>query len=149
MLAGDGPVDETRAEVRRLDLSDRVEVPGWVGPAEVDRLLQEADVLTLPSLSENLPMSVIEGMSAGLAVVTTPVGATPDIIEDGRTGLLSPPGDAAALAAALRRVVEDKPLRLRLGEAALAFHREALDIPAFTDRLLQVWRDAQRPAPDR
>ena len=140
VLAGDGAVEETRAQAERLHLSQRVEVPGWVDPSQVDRLLQEADVLTLPSLAENLPMSVIEGMSAGLAVVTTPVGSTPEIIQDGVTGLLATPGDVDSLAAALRRTVEDAVLRRRLGEAALAFHREHLDIPSFVARLLAVWR---------
>lgn len=141
VIAGDGAVDETRAEVARLGLADRVTLPGWVGPAEVERLLASADILVLPSYEENLPMSVIEGMAQGLAVVTTPVGAVTDILVDGETGLLVPPGDPLRLAEALRRLVEDGALRRRLGEAARAVHREHLEIGAYTRRLVSIWRD--------
>lgn len=128
VIAGNGAVDHTRAQLAERGLSDRVTLPGWVGPADVARLLAAADILVLPSFEENLPMSVIEGMAQGLAVVTTPVGATEDIIEDGQTGLLVPPGDAAALREALARLLADPDLRLRLGGAARAFHRQHLEI---------------------
>lgn len=145
-LAGNGAVDETRAEVARLGLDGKVTVRGWAGPQDVERLLRDSDVLVLPSHHENLPMSVIEGMAYGLAVVTTPVGAVPDIIVSGETGLLCPPGDAQALAEGLRAVVSDPALRKRLGRAAQAFHREHLDAPAFVHRLKSVWA-AARGAP--
>lgn len=141
-LAGNGAVDETRAEVARLGLERKVTVRGWAGPQDVERLLRESDVLVLPSHHENLPMSVIEGMAYGLAVVTTPVGAVPDIIVSGETGLLCPPGDAEALAEGLRAVVSDPALRKKLGHAAQTFHREHLDAPAFVRRLKSIWAEA-------
>lgn len=141
-LAGNGAVDETRREVARLGLEGKVTVRGWAGPQEVERLLREADVLVLPSHHENLPMSVIEGMAYGLAVVTTPVGAVPDIIISGETGLLCPSGDPEALAEGLRAVIADPALRKRLGQAAQAFHREHLDAPAFVRRLKSIWTEA-------
>lgn len=140
VIAGNGAVDATRAAISGHDLSERVEVPGWVGPADVDRLLAEADILVLPSFGENLPMSVIEGMARGLAVVTTPVGAVEDIIRDGETGLLVQPGDSLGLADALERVVSDETLRRRLGENARAFHEEHLEIERYVDRLVEIWR---------
>ncbi len=79
----------TKLELRRLGIEDRVVLPGWVGPSEVAELIAASDVLVLPSFDENLPMSVIEGMAAGLAIIATPVGAVKDIIIDGRTGILS------------------------------------------------------------
>lgn len=141
-LAGNGAVEETRCEVARLGLEGKVTVRGWAGPQEVERLLREAEILVLPSHHENLPMSVIEGMAYGLAVVTTPVGAVPDIIISGETGLLCPPGDPEALADSLRAVVSDPALRRRLGRAAQAFHREHLDAPTFVHRLKSVWAEA-------
>jgi glycosyltransferase involved in cell wall biosynthesis len=145
-LAGNGAVDQTRGDVARLGLAEKVTVRGWAGPQDVERLLRDADVLVLPSHHENLPMSVIEGMAYGLAVVTTPVGAVPDIIVSGETGLLCPPGDPLSLAEALRTVVSDPGLRKRLGRAAQAFHRERLDAPAFVQRLKSVWAEASRAA---
>lgn len=149
VIAGNGAVDQTRAQLAERGLSDRVTMPGWVGPADVARLLAAADILVLPSFEENLPMSVIEGMAHGLAVVTTPVGATEDIIEDGKTGLLVPPGDAAALRDAIARLLADPDLRMRLGGAARAFHRQHLEIAGYVERLTAIWRavaDARRPA---
>jgi glycosyltransferase involved in cell wall biosynthesis len=144
-LAGNGAVDEARAEAGRLNLQDEVNLPGWADPQEVDALLRAADVLVLPSHHECLPLSVIEGMAYGLAVVTTPVGAVPDIIVQGESGLLCPPGDPEALAEALRAVIADPALRRKLGRAAQNFHREHLDVPAFMRRLKSIWAAAARP----
>jgi glycosyltransferase involved in cell wall biosynthesis len=139
-LAGDGDIEKTRSAIQTLGIEHRVEIPGWVGSDDVVKLLQNADILVLPSFAENLPMSVIEGMAAGLAVIATPVGAVEDIIKDGDTGLLVPPGDAVALAAALKRLLDDPALRQRLGKAAQKFHAEHLEIGAYTTDLCDIWR---------
>ena len=141
-LAGDGQVREAREQIAAAGLSDRVEVPGWAGPDEVERLLASADILVLPSYNENLPLSVIEGMAHGLAVVTTPVGALPDIITQGETGLLCPPGDKDALAEALALLVGDAELRARLGHSARAFHAQHLSADAYFPRLYTIWTGA-------
>jgi glycosyltransferase involved in cell wall biosynthesis len=91
-------------------------------------------------------MSVIEAMAAGLAVVTTPVGAIEDIISNGETGLLVPPGDIDALTAALLRLLEDAALRRRLGEAARAAHAERLAIGPYVARLEAIWREVANEA---
>lgn len=140
IIAGNGEVEETKARLALLGLQERVSMPGWVGPDDVMALLRKADILALPSFEENLPMSVIEGMANGLAVVATPVGATEDIIHDGETGLLVPAGDADALAAALRKLVADRELRERLGASAQAFHRAHLAIDGYVDHLAAIWR---------
>ena len=128
IIAGDGDVEQTEADIIRLGLADRVKLTGWVGPDEVARLLSTGDILVLPSFNENLPMSVIEGMAAGLAIIATPVGAVEDIITSGETGLLVPVGEVPPLSGALKSLVEDQGLRQRLGENARAFHRRKLDI---------------------
>ncbi len=142
IIAGDGDVEGTRAEIARRGLGDRVSAPGWVGPSEVESLLGEADILVLPSFDENLPMSVIEAMAHGLAVVATPVGAVEDIVADGQTGLLVPPGDTEALRQALKRLVADPALRRRLGEAARSLHAARLAIGPYADALAGHWRAA-------
>jgi glycosyltransferase involved in cell wall biosynthesis len=140
VIAGDGAVEETRQAIADAGLADRITIPGWVGPADADRLLRAADILTLPSFDENLPMSVIEGMAHGLAVVATPVGAVEDILADDRTGLLVPPGDAAALAEALKRLLREPDTRARLGSAARAFHAAHLEITPYLDICRAHWR---------
>lgn len=144
VIAGDGDIEQMRARVAQLGLGDRVEVPGWVGPDGVRQLLAEADVLVLPSHGENLPMSVIEGMSAGLAIVATPVGAIPEVVTDQVSALLVPIGDKAALASAIKEIVTDPVLRTRLGAAAQATHRDRLEIGTYLIRLCEIWRDAEQ-----
>lgn len=141
-LAGDGHVEAARARTAEFGLANRVDLPGWVGPDRVAELIASADILVLPSFIENLPLSIIEAMASGVAVVATPVGAVPDIVRDGETGLLVPAGDVDALEAALTRLVRDGALRRRLGAAGLALHRERLDLAPFADTMQRVWADA-------
>jgi len=141
-LAGNGDVEQARKRVAELGLTDRVNVLGWAGPEDVERLLSDHDILTLPSFDENLPMSVIEGMAHGMAVVTTPVGAVRDIITDGQSGLLVEPGDIAGLSVAIGRCITDATLRARLGASARAYHGDHLDLDIYPHRIAEVWRDA-------
>lgn len=143
-IAGNGAVEETLREVERLGMGDKVELPGWVGPDRVSALLTQTDIVVLPSYEENLPLSVIEGMGYGRAVVATPVGAVEDILQDGKTGLLVPVADSEALARALARLLDDPPLRAALGAAAAEFHRRNLDMDLYVRRLKSIWRAAAR-----
>jgi glycosyltransferase involved in cell wall biosynthesis len=147
-LAGDGDVDAAREAIAHLGLSDRVDVPGWVDGRRVAEFIASADILVLPSFVENLPLSIIEAMASGLAVVATPVGAVEDIIHDGETGLLVQPGDVEGLSAALGRLVSDPSLRERLGAAARALHQERLDLAPFADAILSTWLAAARRRAD-
>ena len=148
-LAGDENVTEVRSAIAALGLCGRVHIPGyWIGPAEVEDLITHADVLVLPSFNEGLPMSVIEGMAGGLAVVTTPVGAVRDVIEHEKTGLLVPPGDVPALAKAMQRLIEDPGLRERLGREAKRFHQANLEISSYARHLSQIWWEVAREFSD-
>lgn len=144
VLAGDGEVAETRALVHSLRLADRVDVPGWVGPDKVEQILQETDIFVLPSLAENLPMSIIEAFAHGIPVISTPVGAVPEMIEDGRTGLIVPVGNGTALADALQRLITDPELRQALGRNARDAHEAHYRLSSYTDRLVALWLAAAR-----
>jgi glycosyltransferase involved in cell wall biosynthesis len=87
---------------------------------DVARLLAAADVFCLPSHFEGLPMSVIEAMLTGLAVVATDIRGPREQVVAGETGLLVPPATIAPLAEALSRLASDPQLRARLGEAGRA-----------------------------
>ena len=117
-LAGGGPIEEFRCVAEQLGLAGRVTFTGWVDEGSVQALCREAEVLVLPSHAEGLAMSVLEGLAHGLAVVTTPVGAHPEVIEPDVSGLLVPPGDVLALGQALLRLIEDLALRTRLQTGA-------------------------------
>ena len=137
-LAGDGPVDKFRSLAADLGIADRVDFPGWLDAARVGSLCADTDVLVLPSHAEGLAMSVLEGLSHGLAVITTPVGAHPEVIEPEVSGILVPPGDVEALAAALVRVIDDEDLRHRLGAGARRRFLEKFDVRGYAHRLGQL-----------
>ncbi|WP_198026660.1 glycosyltransferase family 4 protein [Bradyrhizobium sp. ARR65] len=141
-IAGRGELAQSRSHAQRVAIADRVEIPGWLGPDETRALLGRTDILVLPSFVENLPMVVIEGFAYGLAVVATPVGAVPEVIDHGRNGLLVPVGDVEALAGALHRLLEDGELRRRLGEAARRDYAERFEINTYITRLISTWRKA-------
>jgi glycosyltransferase involved in cell wall biosynthesis len=145
VLAGNGDIDATRQRVSSLNMAERISVPGWVNDRGVRKLLQTADIFILPSFDENLPMSVIEAFAYGVAVIATPVGAVTDIVRDGETGLLVPPGDVDALTAALLRLLADADLRRRLGTNAKTFHTEKLEIGRYVDQLIAIWRSGTSP----
>ena len=81
--------------------------------------LSEAAVSVLPSLSEGTSNTLLESMAAGVPVIATGVGGNPEVIDDGVSGLLVPPRDSAALAAAMGRLLENEDLALRLGQAGM------------------------------
>jgi glycosyltransferase involved in cell wall biosynthesis len=137
-LAGGGSIDEFRNLAKDLGILDRLCFPGWLDQVGVSALCADADVLVLPSHAEGLAMSVLEGLSHGLAVVTTPVGAHSEVIESGVSGILVPPGDVAALADALVSVTEDERLRDRLAKGARDRFLEGFDVRRYAARLGQL-----------
>jgi glycosyltransferase involved in cell wall biosynthesis len=134
-LAGDGRVDEFRRLALEVGIAERVEFPGWVDQAGVRAVCEPADVLVLPSHAEGLAMSVLEGLSYGLAVITTPVGAHTEVIEPEVSGLFVPPGDVEALSAALARVIDDPALRARLGVGARRRFLEKFHVRGYAEQL--------------
>lgn len=121
ILVGEGPHEATwRAIARGLDRPDRIVLPGRVAPGDVHPHLVAADFLVFPSRSEGLPQAVVEAMDHSLPVVGTAVGGIPEAVVDGVNGLLVPAGDAAALGAAMARMIDDDGFRAACAEASLA-----------------------------
>jgi glycosyltransferase involved in cell wall biosynthesis len=116
-IAGRGDLEAAlRARARILHVDDRVHLLGL--RSDVPNLLAGADVFVLPSLSEGLPLALLEAMMAGRPIIATAVGEVPAVLSNGRAGVLVPPGDAEALANALAGVLSDPALAHRLGGAA-------------------------------
>ena len=106
LVVGDGPLRaELEAGARRLGLGDRVVFAGV--REDVEELLPGLDALLFSSLREGLSMAMLEAMAAGVPVVATEVGGTPELITHGESGLLVPPGDPGRLADALIGLLED------------------------------------------
>jgi glycosyltransferase involved in cell wall biosynthesis len=119
-----------------------VEVLGPLPPAEVVAHLRSAAVAVLPALwEENCPMAVLEAAAQGVPVVASAIGGIPELVEDGRTGVLVPPGDAGALAAALTRLT-GQPLEAEgMGRAGWRRVRERHDPGAHVAALLRSYAD--------
>ncbi|MBI2992909.1 MAG: glycosyltransferase family 4 protein [Gammaproteobacteria bacterium] len=118
IFAGDGP-ERARVEsvLARASMGGRAVFLGAVPHEAMPGVYRAADLCVLPSLVEATSLAGLEAMASGRALVGTRVGGIPSIIEDGATGLLVAPGDPAALAGAIRRLVLDPGLRERMGAA--------------------------------
>lgn len=117
IIAGDGELREpVNALVRELGLEGVVQLLGW--RRDVPDLLHAMDLFLLTSRFEGLPRVVLQAMAAGCPVVATEVDGTPEVIEHGRTGLLTPPGDPSAAAARLVELAGNEPLRRKLAAQA-------------------------------
>jgi glycosyltransferase involved in cell wall biosynthesis len=136
-IVGDGP---ERAALEAAAATAQVELLGERG--DVPEQLAASDVFVLSSRSEGMPMSILEAMAAGLPVVASAVGGIPEIVRDGATGLLVPPGDADALAAALGRLLDDDGLRRRLGAAGRERALDEFDVVRFGDAHVDAYRRA-------
>ena len=85
-------------------------------------------------------MAILEAMAAGVVVITTPVGAIPDAIVDGETGLLVPVGDALALGAAIAKLIDDPVLRIQLAGSARQHFKERFTIERTADQISKLYR---------
>jgi glycosyltransferase involved in cell wall biosynthesis len=116
LLVGDGPLRaELEGDVQARGLGDIVRFVGLT--RDVPDLLAASDIFVLPSLWEGLPMALLEAMAAGLPAVATAVSGTAQVLEDGVSGLLVPPDDAAGLATAIESLIRDPGLASRLALA--------------------------------
>ena len=124
VIVGEGPLrGEIEQQIARACGTEIVRMLGL--RRDVGRILAAADAFLLTSVSEGIPLTVIEAMAAGLPVVSTAVGGVPEVIVDGETGLLAPAGDDQDLAQALLILSADGGLRTRMGEAG---RRRAHDV---------------------
>jgi glycosyltransferase involved in cell wall biosynthesis len=140
LLAGDGPERERlETQAAELGVAERVRFLGR--REDVPQLLAACDVFALPSLYEGSSLAVLEAMAAGIAIVSSAIGGTEELIEDGRSGLLVPPGEAAALAAALRRALGDRQLREELAARARERVDAGLRREQNAERVAAVYRE--------
>ncbi len=141
VLIGDGPLrGELQAFAQELGIADRVRFAG--ARPDVADLLPAFDVFALPSLTEGLSIALLEACATGLAIVASDVGGNPEIVADGRTGLLFDPADGARLEAHLDALLGDAGLRERLGRAAREAVVRDASIQAMRERYARVYAQA-------
>jgi glycosyltransferase involved in cell wall biosynthesis len=140
VIAGDGPLrGDLESAITRLELSERVRLVGEVH--DVPALLRDIDLVVLPSTTnEGAPNALMEAMAAGKPVVATAVGGTPDVVDDGTTGILVEPGNPSALAEGIERLTENHELRHRMGRAGRAKVEKFFGV----DRMGREYRELYR-----
>lgn len=142
-IAGDGPLRAVvETQVAALGLADRVALLGERPDARV--LMEESDFVVLPSLREGLSNVILEAMIAGRPVIATAVGGSVELVDDGRTGILVPSDDDAALAAALARLAGDVALRRRMGQAGRDRAAAQFTVDAMVRRMEAIYAECLR-----
>lgn len=143
LLAGDGELREVvERRIRELSLAGRVTFLGR--RSDIPETLAAADVFVLSSRWEGNPLSVMEAMAAGRPVLATTAGAIPELVRDGVDGMLSAPGDVAALAQAMRTAYETRATALpAMSHAAAARAKERFGLPAMTSAYAELYRRAK------
>lgn len=141
-LVGGGEYEAAlRAQVTELGLEDSVTFAGV--RSDMPDVYRAADIVLLPSIyGENLPTVLIESGGCGRPVVASRVGGIPDIVAEGETGLLVPPSDPDALAAALAKLLGDEDLRTSFGAAAAERARNEFSSEVWVKNLRKVYEDA-------
>ncbi len=138
-LVGDGPLrGPLELQIADLGLDGSLEFAGEV--ADVGPFLDEADVFVLSSRSEGMPLSVLEAMAAGLPVIASDVGGLREVVVEGETGFLVPPGDPGALAARLASLAGDSDLLELLGDGGRRRAEEHFSLPRWRERHIDLYR---------
>jgi len=139
-IVGDGP---KRAELEALtgqeDVAGSVRFEGYVG--DVPGVLAASSLLVLPSRWEGMPNAVLEAMACGRPVVCSGVDGCGEVVADGETGLLVPPGDDAALAEAIVTVVKDRERASQMGRAGRERVEKHFTVPAMVDAYEELYRE--------
>ena len=143
-----GPTD-LPVESPGVELLGRVSREGPDGPGRMEAVYAGATAFVMPSLYEPLGVAVIEAMAAGLPCIGSTGGALPELIEEGETGFLVPPGDEDALLDRMRRLADDPELCRRLGEAGAARYRERFTWDAVAERMIEAISSRRAPRTDR
>jgi glycosyltransferase involved in cell wall biosynthesis len=149
-IIGSGPMEaEMKASIARHGLEGRVELTGALPQEEVRAALYQASIFALPSVvaesgdRDGIPVSLMEAMAAGTPVVSTRVSGIPELVDDGREGLLVPEKDPQALAGAIARMLDDHELRARMALSARAKVERDFDAAREARKVLHLFADAR------
>lgn len=153
-IVGDGPqLPLLEERIQALHLEDCVKLPGSAAYEQVIEMYQNASIVALPSVvasdgdRDGIPYALMEAMYMRIPVVSTTVSGIPELIEDGESGLLVPPYDNVALAAALARLLDDPVLCKRLGEAARKTIEARFDVARNSETIIELFYENQPGLP--
>ena len=146
VIAGDGDLlAQLLAETQELGIAERVHFLGWRD--DVQQVLAALDVFLMPSLWEGFGLVLIEAMSKRIPVIGTRVSAIPEIVQDGESGLLVPPRDRAALAAAMQILLQDRALRRYMGLLGEDRVESVFSVQRMAEETLAIYQQIQPKGP--
>ena len=130
LIGGNHEVDRLKKEITDGGIGDLAEYIGWVQDDEKDHYFYESDYFILPTYHEGMPMTILEALSYGKPVISTPVGSIPEVIEHNNNGFLFPPGDIEQLKQIIFDVINDRSkydcMRIQAMNAATRFYPESI-----------------------
>ncbi len=115
-VGGNGDISRLYKEIDLKGLKNNVTYVGWIVGDAKDNLLRNTDIFVLPSYGEGMPMTILEAMSYAIPIISTNVGGVPELVKEGATGYLVEPGNLDQLFQRMRRLIEDKPSRIFMGQ---------------------------------
>lgn len=142
VMAGQGELTESLKRLsHELKIADRVSFTGFVSGNEITTILQNSQVMVMPSVmeSESFGVAVLEASACGRPVIASRIGGVPEVIDDGVTGILVPPGGVSALAESIKRLYHDRDLRQRMGKAGREFVRANYLWDSSLDKMISVY----------
>jgi glycosyltransferase involved in cell wall biosynthesis len=143
LMVGDGPLRaRLEGQARKLGLGEAVQFLGI--RKDVPQLMREAALLVRPSSLEGMPLVVLEAMASAIPVVTTPVGGTPELVTDGVHGILVPVGSSTALAQAIVRLLDDRPLAREMGRRGRELVKDGYTWDAVVDQTERAYNEVKQ-----
>ncbi|UCD95468.1 MAG: glycosyltransferase [Candidatus Zixiibacteriota bacterium] len=143
VLAGEGSMTaRLKKQAKNLGLDEHVRFAGFIDNRKIFDFLGRHDIMVMPSLAESFGVAALEAAAAGLPVIAGDVGGVSEVVIDGKTGILVPPGDAAGLAEAIIRLVEDADLRKKMGEAGRQHVAAKYRWENCLDQMVQIYERA-------
>jgi glycosyltransferase involved in cell wall biosynthesis len=143
LIVGDGPLRvRLKEQAHKLDVGEAVQFLGI--RKDVPDLMREAALLVRPSSLEGMPLVVLEAMASAIPTVATPVGGTPELVKDGVHGFLVPVDSSAALAKAITRLLDDRPLAREMGRRGRELVEDGYSWDAVVDKTERVYAEVKK-----
>ena len=142
IILGDGPEKgNLRRLISNLGLEGTVEMPGFIPREELPNYYGKCDLFVLPSVNEGFGLTLAEAMLNRRPVIGTDSGGIPDLIKDGRTGLLFPEGDSGKLAEAMRKILKDDRFAQQLAENGYQYVKGSLSAKRIGERMFAIYKE--------
>lgn len=139
-IGGNGEIEHVKQLIKEYGIADITRFEGWVSGDKKIELLNKSDAYILPSYKEGLPISILEAMSYGMPIISTPVGGIPEIVSNGENGYLVEPGNKEDIYKAIISLLNDSDLRNRMGSVSLS--RVGEHLPEYVEKQLETLYDS-------